>query len=327
MVKPRGSSCWLWTWWGPEQDSSNRIKSKINRALVSLSWLSMDKELQPIPRSMPGLMEQQMTLPNSELQQKSYLLVSTAKGTQDYSCHLRCFCTTVLPATVPDITWEFSSDVTSTALLSPLWFPIALTHDPARCSSPLTRFQSCLQIFRYSYSYHQKLLGVLNGCWESWYALQSAGQIFPNSLMSSNRALLSPWPLEAAVPTSLPLSCFQSSTILAENLVHVYNRYQTERLSFYHSICLSAGIPQGATGFPCALCTKVALVWGDFVLGCFQRLEDWGLFNTLFPFAKIAIAVAGTASRLPTELSRAHPLHHLQHLLISKELYSTGFRD
>lgn len=182
MVKPWGSSSCFQTWWGPEQDSSNQIKHKINRALVSLSRSSMDKELQPIPRSRPRLMEQQMTLPNSELQQRSYLLVSAAKGTQDYSRHLNCFWTTVLPATASDITWEFSSDMTSTALFSPLWFPVALVHDPTRYSSPLTRFQSCLQIFRYS-------ILILRNFWECRMAAERADR----HCRVLVRSFLTPW--------------------------------------------------------------------------------------------------------------------------------------
>lgn len=236
----------------------------------------MDKELHLITRSMHRLIEQQMTLPSSELQQKScYRLVSTAKGIQDSSWHLRSFWTSVLPAVASGITWQFSNGMGSTTLFSPFWFPIALAHDPTLHSSPLTSglcFQRCFQIFRYCF-YQQKLLSHENGSSESWYILHSAARVFHNSLMSSSWALLS-WPLEATVPTSLPLSSFQSSTILAENLVHMYNRYQTERLSFYRSICLSSGIPQGTDGFLCAFCTKVALVEGDFVLCCFQHLED-----------------------------------------------------
>lgn len=119
--------------------------------------------------------------------------------------------------------------------------------------------------FQIFYFYRWKLLRVMNGSSKHWYILQRAGQVIYNSLMSSSWALFSPWPLEAAVKTSLPLSYFQSSTIVPENLVHVYNRYQTARLSFYPSICLSTGIPQGTAGFLHAFCTKVTLVYVTLV--------------------------------------------------------------
>lgn len=128
------------------------------------------------------LVEQQMTLP----QKSCYLLASIAKGTQNSLCHLRSFWTSALPAVASGITGQFSND-TSTTWFSPLRFPIPWLVIPL--SIPLWNvavFPKLFTNFQIFYFYQQKLLRVLNGSSESWYILQSAGQVFYNTLMSGD---------------------------------------------------------------------------------------------------------------------------------------------
>lgn len=92
------------------------------------------------------------------------------------------------------------------------------SHSPFLSTDLWPLFLQLFTDFQVFWFYPQKLQRVLNGSLEGCHILQNGGQVFYNSLMSCNCA---PWPLEATVPTSLPLSSFQSSTILAENLVPI----------------------------------------------------------------------------------------------------------
>lgn len=95
----------------------------------------------------------------------------------------------------------------------------------------------------------------------------------------------------------------------------MYERYQMDRLSLYHSICLSARIPRELLAFPLPSAqrwfwSQVTLLW------CFQHLKDWEL-NVLFPCANTASTVARTVTLLPTELPVSIPfiigLHSWSH--------------
>lgn len=125
-------------------------------------------------------------------------------------------------------------------------------------------------------------------------------------------------------PASLPFRSFQSSFILAEHLVLTYDRYHMERLSLYHRICFSAGIPQEVLAFPLPsaqrwLWSQVTLCCDAFSISRTENLMSYSLVQTQ------PVLLPGQALSCPQ--SSPCPFHHRAALLISQEQCSTGFRD
>lgn len=161
---------------------SNQVKHKINHGLVSFSWSSMSKGLHLITRSMDRLIEEQMTLPSSELQQKKLLCPSFYCKRDpglimsfEISLDL-CFACSSLWYYLTVQQWYGLYHIILTILVScclDSW-----SHSPFLPTDVWAVFPKLFMNSQILYFYQQKLLRVLNGSSESWHILRSAGQVF-----------------------------------------------------------------------------------------------------------------------------------------------------
>lgn len=134
------------------------------------------------PEACIGWWRSRWPFPVQNCNKKScYVLVSTTKETQDSSCHLRSFQTSVLPAVASGTTWQFSqwyglSHIIITILV--FYCLDSWSHSPFLPTDLRAVFPKLFMNSQILYFYQQKLLRVLNGSSESWRILKSAGQVF-----------------------------------------------------------------------------------------------------------------------------------------------------